>query len=204
MAHPEIRVSQFSPPRLPLASHPSLPEQQADFAATPRFCVAILEVLHRAGDWKGVNEHIVLLSKRRAQLKQAVAAMVKEAMTYIDRAPTLAVKTELIETLNTVTSGKIFVEVEKARLTRALAKIKEEAGDSAAAAEIMQEVAVETYGALSKHEKLFFIEEQVRLPWIGRISRAQIRVGRSTPVVDEIVRRRRRRRSRRRGERART
>jgi hypothetical protein len=29
---------------------------------------------------------IVLLSKRRAQLKQAVGAMVKEAMTYIDKA----------------------------------------------------------------------------------------------------------------------
>ena len=70
-------------------------------------------------------------------------------------------KTALIETLSTVTSGKIFVEVEKARLTRALAKIKEEAGKVEEAAEIMQEVAVETYGALSKHEKLFFIEEQV-------------------------------------------
>ena len=190
MAHPEIRVSQFSPSRLPLASHPSLPEQQADFAATPRFCVAILEVLHRAGDWKGVNEHIVLLSKRRAQLKQAVAAMVKEAMTYIDLAPTLAVKTELIETLNTVTSGKIFVEVEKARLTRALAKIKEEAGDSAAAAEIMQEVAVETYGALSKHEKLFFIEEQVRLCLDKKdFTRAQILSRKINPrSFDEIVR----------------
>ena len=125
--------------------------------------MAILEVLRRAGDWKGVNEHVVLLSKRRAQLKQATAAMVKEAMTYVDQAPTLAVKTELIETLNTVTSGKIFVEVEKARLTRALARIKEDAGKPEEAADIMQEVAVETYGALSKREKVFFIEEQVRL-----------------------------------------
>ena len=180
---PRSEFPSSHPPRLPLASHPSLPEQQADFAATPRFCVAILEVLHRAGDWKGVNEHIVLLSKRRAQLKQAVAAMVKEAMTYIDRAPTLAVKTELIETLNTVTSGKIFVEVEKARLTRALAKIKEEQGKLEEAAEIMQEVAVETYGALSKHEKLFFIEEQVRLCLDRKdFTRAQIlSPGRSTP-----------------------
>ncbi|EEH54574.1 uncharacterized protein MICPUCDRAFT_34916 [Micromonas pusilla CCMP1545] len=134
-----------------------------DFVATPRFCVAILDVLFKAGDWDGINDHIVLLSKRRAQLKQAVGAMVKEAMTFVDKAPNLEVKTKLIETLNDVTAGKIFVEVEKARLTRALAKIKEEAGLTNEAAEIMQEVAVETYGALSKHEKLFFIEEQVRL-----------------------------------------
>ena len=120
-------------------------------------------MLHRAGDWKGVNEHIVLLSKRRAQLKQAVAALVKEAMGYIEKAPDAATKVALIETLSAVTSGKIFVEVEKARLTRQLAKIKEEQGKPEEAAEIMQEVAVETYGALSKREKVFFIEEQVRL-----------------------------------------
>jgi 26S proteasome regulatory subunit N5 len=84
--------------------------------------------------------------------------MVKEAMTYVAKTPNLAVKTDLIETLSTVTSGKIFVEVEKARLTRMLAGIKEEAGLVEEAAEIMQEVAVETYGALSKHEKIFFIE----------------------------------------------
>ena len=120
-------------------------------------------MLHRAGDWKGVNEHIVLLSKRRAQLKQAVAALVKEAMGYVEKAPDMATKVALIETLGAVTSGKIFVEVEKARLTRQLAKIKEEQGKPEEAAEIMQEVAVETYGALSKREKVFFIEEQVRL-----------------------------------------
>ena len=104
-------------------------------------------MLHRAGDWKGVNEHIVLLSKRRAQLKQAVAALVKEAMGYVEKAPDMATKVALIETLGAVTSGKIFVEVEKARLTRQLAKIKEEQGKPEEAAEIMQEVAVETYGA---------------------------------------------------------
>ena len=131
----------------------------------------------------------MLLSKRRAQLKQAVGAMVKEAMTFVDKAPNLEVKTKLIETLNDVTAGKIFVEVEKARLTRALAKIKEEAGLTNEAAEIMQEVAVETYGALSKHEKLFFIEEQVRLCLDkGDTVRAQILSRKINPrSFDEIV-----------------
>mmetsp|Transcript_157 Transcript_157/g.336 ORF Transcript_157/g.336 Transcript_157/m.336 type:complete len:505 (-) Transcript_157:293-1807(-) len=172
-----------------MLAHEKTYRLQADFSATPRFCVAILSVLHRAADWKGINEHIVLLSKRRAQLKQALGAMVKEAMSYVDKAPTLAVKTELIETLNTVTSGKIFVEVEKARLTRMLAKIKEEEGKVEEAAEIMQEVAVETYGALSKHEKIFFIEEQVRLCLDKKdFIRAQILSRKINPkAFDEIV-----------------
>ncbi len=135
----------------------------ADFVATPRLCVAILAVLRQANDWQGICEHVVLLSKRRAQLKQAIGAVVREAMSYIDETPDVKTKTRLIETLNDVTSGKIFVEVEKARLTRILARLHEEAGRINDAASVMQEVAIETYGALSKREKVFFIEEQIRL-----------------------------------------
>ena len=135
----------------------------ADFVATPRLCVAILAVLRQANDWEGICEHVVLLSKRRAQLKQAIGAVVREAMSYIDETPDVKTKTRLIETLNDVASGKIFVEVEKARLTRILARLHEEAGRINEAASVMQEVAIETYGALSKREKVFFIEEQIRL-----------------------------------------
>ena len=43
----------------------------------------------------------------------------------------------------------------KARLTRILARLHEEAGRISEAASVMQEVAIETYGALSKREKVF-------------------------------------------------
>lgn len=42
-----------------------------DVGGTRRACQALLEVLHAAGDWKGLNDHILLLTKRRSQLKQA-------------------------------------------------------------------------------------------------------------------------------------
>lgn len=41
-----------------------------DVTATKMCCTAILEVLYEAKDWKSLNEHILLLSKRRSQLKQ--------------------------------------------------------------------------------------------------------------------------------------
>ncbi len=70
---------------------------------------------------------------------------------------------------------QIFVEVERARLTRMLARIAEERGNPQEAADIMQEVAVETYGALSKEEKVAFVLEQVRLVLDrGDFVRAQI------------------------------
>jgi len=89
--------------------------------------------------------------------------MVQQAMQYIDQTPDIETRIELIKTLNNVSAGKIYVEIERARLTKKLAKIKEEQGQIAEAADLMQEVAVETFGAMAKTEKIAFILEQVRL-----------------------------------------
>ena len=41
-----------------------------DITSTKMCCKAILEVLYNARDWQQLNEHILLLAKRRSQLKQ--------------------------------------------------------------------------------------------------------------------------------------
>ncbi|KAJ8765452.1 hypothetical protein K2173_014574 [Erythroxylum novogranatense] len=134
-----------------------------DVAGTKNAVTEILHLCFQAGDWKTLNDQILLLSKKRGQLKQAVTAMVQQAMQYIDQTPDIDTRIELIKTLNTVSAGKIYVEIERARLIKKLAKIKEEQGLIAEAAELMQEVAVETFGAMAKTEKIAFILEQVRL-----------------------------------------
>mmetsp|Transcript_7741 Transcript_7741/g.25693 ORF Transcript_7741/g.25693 Transcript_7741/m.25693 type:complete len:489 (-) Transcript_7741:163-1629(-) len=139
----------------------------ADILGTKRLLVAMPRMCFAVQAWTTLNEYIVLLSKRRSQLKQAIVAMVREVMTYLDKLPSLEVKIELIKTLTSISTGKIFLEVEKARLTRVLANIMEAQGKVEEACDIMQEVAVETYGALSKQEKIAFILEQVRLT-LGR------------------------------------
>lgn len=62
-----------------------------------------------------------------------------------------------------VTEGKIYVEVERARLTHKLAKIREDEGNIQEAAEIIQELQVETYGSMEKREKVELLLEQMRL-----------------------------------------
>lgn len=117
--------------------------------------------------------------------------MVQEAYTYIDQAPTKAIKLKLIEVLRQVTDGKvstqkyvsqnysnvfyiltifclnqsiqIYVEVERARLTRILSAMKEKEGNIDEAAKLLQELQVETYGSMEKREKVEFILEQMRL-----------------------------------------
>lgn len=99
----------------------------------------------------------------RSQLKQAVVKMVQECYTYVNKTPDKETKIKLIETLRSITEGKIYVEVERARLTNILAKIREEEGDVAEAAKIIQELQVETYGSMDKREKVELILEQMRL-----------------------------------------
>ncbi|XP_077216456.1 26S proteasome non-ATPase regulatory subunit 12 homolog A-like isoform X2 [Tasmannia lanceolata] len=134
-----------------------------DVAGTKKAVTAVIQLCYEARAWKTLNDQIILLSKRRGQLKQAVTAMVQQAMQYIDETPDIETRIDLIKTLNSVSAGKIYVEIERARLIKKLAKIKEEQGLIAEAADLMQEIAVETFGAMAKTEKIAFILEQVRL-----------------------------------------
>jgi len=84
-------------------------------------------------------------------------------MTFLDETPDLNTKLSVIETLRTVTEGKIFVEVERARVTRILSDIKKEQGDLKAATEILCELQVETFGSMERREKTEFILAQVAL-----------------------------------------
>jgi 26S proteasome regulatory subunit N5 len=58
---------------------------------------------------------------------------------------------------------KIFVEVERARITRYLSQIKKSQGDLNSATDILCELQVETFGSMSRREKTEFILEQVGL-----------------------------------------
>lgn len=75
--------------------------------STSRILVAIVQICLEAKNWALLNEHIVLLSKRRSQLKRAVTKMVQECCTYVDKMPDKETKIKLIETLRAVTEGKV-------------------------------------------------------------------------------------------------
>ncbi|KAL1540847.1 26S proteasome non-ATPase regulatory subunit 12 A [Salvia divinorum] len=161
--------------------------QVGDVAGTRKAVTDIIQLCLDAGAWATLNEQIVLISKRRGQLKQAVQTMVQQTMQYIDNTPDLDSKIELIKTLNDVSAGNIYVEIERARLIKMLAKIKEEQGKIGEAADLMQEIAVETFGAMAKTEKIAFILEQVRLCLDCQDHvRAQILARKISPRVFEV------------------
>jgi 26S proteasome regulatory subunit N5 len=89
--------------------------------------------------------------------------MLRVVMEFLDDTPDLNTKLSVIEALRTVTEGKIYVEVERARVTRILSDIKKEQGDLKSAAEVLCELQVETFGSMERREKTEFILAQVAL-----------------------------------------
>ncbi|PQE15018.1 26S proteasome non-ATPase regulatory subunit 12 protein [Rutstroemia sp. NJR-2017a BVV2] len=137
--------------------------QASDLASTSRVLVAIVTICKDAGDWSLLNEQVLLLSKKHGQLKQATTKMVQVVMGFLDSTPSLETKLTVIETLRTVTEGKIFVEVERARVTKILSDIKKQQGDLKSATDILCELQVETFGSMERREKTEFILAQVAL-----------------------------------------
>merc|ERR1719188_1624471 len=134
----------------------------SDGISTSKLLCKICQGLYDAKEWNKMREHVVLLSKKRGQLKRATTDMVHLAMGWLEGLDKEK-KLELIATLNEVTEGKIFVEVEKAKLTQMQAEIKEAEGNIEEAANLLQEVQVEAFGAMERREKTEYILNQMRL-----------------------------------------
>ena len=79
----------------------------SDLASTSRLLVAIVTICKEAEDWSLLTEQVLLLSKKHGQLKQAITKMVQVVMGFIDDTPDAEAKLSLIETLRTVTEGKV-------------------------------------------------------------------------------------------------
>ena len=71
-----------------------------------------MTICKNSGDWSLLNEQVQLLSKKHGQLKQAITKMVQVVMGWIDEAPNMETKMSVIETLRTVTEGKVFIQSE--------------------------------------------------------------------------------------------
>lgn len=81
--------------------------QSSDLPSTSRLLVAICTISKESGDWSLLNEQVQLLSKKHGQLKQAITKMVQVVMGFLDDTPTMETKLSVIETLRTVTEGKV-------------------------------------------------------------------------------------------------
>lgn len=139
--------------------------QASDLASSKEVLRNLVELLVSKGKWDELDEQLALLSKKHGQLKLSIQYMVQQIMKNLDDNKSIDLETKIktIESIRTVTENKIFVEVERARVTRELAHIRREQGKIEEAADIFCEMQVETYGSMEMSEKIEFILEQMEL-----------------------------------------
>ncbi|XP_063682947.1 26S proteasome non-ATPase regulatory subunit 12-like [Bolinopsis microptera] len=134
-----------------------------DAISSSKVLVCIVALCYKVQDWTLLKEHITSLCKKRGHFKLAVTKMVQRCCEMVPEIEDKERKMDLIEVLRTVTEGKIYVENERARVTRTLAAIYEKDDEPEKAAKVLQELQVETFGTMEKKEKVEFILEQMRL-----------------------------------------
>lgn len=149
--------------------------QSGDSDSTLRIAESIVRLSFESKNMEALCSVLTLLSKRRGQFKRVILKIVNAAIEFLDQLPAETDKLKLIDTLRSVTEGKMFVENERARLTRRLSNMKEAKGELKLACKLMQELQVETYNTMERKEKTDYILEQMRLCLAtSDYSRAQI------------------------------
>lgn len=78
-----------------------------DTHSLSKILVTIVKLCFEKRDIKLLSENILLLTKRRSQIKQAITKMIQECCSYVDAITDKETKLAFIETLRTVTAGKV-------------------------------------------------------------------------------------------------
>jgi 26S proteasome regulatory subunit N5 len=154
-----------------------------DTPSLVKVCRTMLELCKDADtsqDAEILHSTLKQLSTRRSQKSKAIATLVETVSPWLvdtdgfTPLPTCtfasSARDALISTLRTITEGKMYLEAEYARITRCMAILLEQEGKVDEAANVLGEVHVETYGSLSKREKVEFVLEQMRLNLMRKVS----------------------------------
>lgn len=156
---------------------------------TPSLLLVCRAMLSLARDADGTPAKEVLretlhrLSTRRSQKSKAISCMVETVLPWIvekdgftplregECSFSVEARDALIESVRTIAEGKMYLEAEFARMSRSRAILYEREGNVGEAASVLGEVHVETYGSLSKREKVEFVLEQMRLNLMRKVRR---------------------------------
>lgn len=143
--------------------------QSSDLPLSKRLLTKIVDTLVQNNDWDYLDELITVLSKKHGQLKTSIQTMIQHVIDNLpkldnDNPEQLETKMKVIDTIRTVTDKKIFVEVERAVVSKILSEIYlNKKNDLDKATEILCDLQVETYSLMAFETKIEYILEQIRL-----------------------------------------
>lgn len=138
--------------------------QDNDMDLSVKTCLSIVDLLWKGEDLEKTMTTLKTLTNKRGQLIKSITEVVRTCMKFIPEIPDIENRMKFVECLKEITEKKIYLEVEYARCCMILVKHNEHKSEKLQdAADIMENVQVETYGSMSKKEKMEFILYQMKL-----------------------------------------
>lgn len=140
--------------------------QSSDLPSSKRILTQIVDTLVDNGDWPALDDLITALAKKHGQMKTAIQVMIQQVISrlgLLTNASDISQKIAIIETIRTVTDKKIFVEVERAEVSRMLSDIYLAQDDLDRATDILCDLQVETYSMMPFETKVEYILQQMAL-----------------------------------------
>lgn len=138
--------------------------QDNDLDLSVKICKTVVELLWDAKDLDRLIATVRSLTSKRGQLMKSISEMVRMCMGYVPQVQPVERQIEFVDAIKQICEKKIYLEVEYARCCMILVKHNEKNVNSLEeASKIMENVQVETYGSMSKKEKLEFILYQMKI-----------------------------------------
>ncbi|KAL5282650.1 PSMD12.2 family protein [Megaselia abdita] len=146
-----------------------------DLSANQKVILEIVQLCVESKNWRKLGECAQILSKKSFAKKESITKMVQECMSYLVHISEKDSKIILINDLRDLSNGKTYLEIERARLTKALADIKEEEGFVKEASDILAELKIESIGTMTSVERIELFLHQMRLfVATGQVDLAQV------------------------------
>ncbi|VDK58974.1 unnamed protein product [Cylicostephanus goldi] len=90
-----------------LANLEKLSRLGSDMKSNTRIVQHMVKLCFEGKKWDLLNDTILTLSKKRLIIKMAIAKMVRDACEMVEKMPNEELKMKLVDTLRTVTAGKV-------------------------------------------------------------------------------------------------
>lgn len=136
-----------------------------DAISIGRILVAIVEIYFESSKFTELNECIVTFALRKhLQSEQAIGTMIRKCCEFIDQIQNDSIKMKLLETLKHVTDGKLYAEMERAKICKEYSAMKRSNdSDIEAAIKILEDLKIDTLTTLERKDRIEIILELMEL-----------------------------------------
>jgi len=134
-----------------------------DDNANAEVCTSIVNLCIKASKWSDLANNVSILAKRKGYSRKSVTLIVHLSMDAMESVFDHETKIMLVKCLREVTEGKIFVEVERARLTSILVDHHENLGEMDEAMRLLEELRLEILTTMEEKERVSLMLHQFKL-----------------------------------------